>query len=329
MSISVVIATKNRARLLAITLAHLRRQRYLDGDEVIVVDNDSVDETAAVVREATASFPVPLHYSLELAPGKSRAVNAGVARATGDVLALTDDDVQPADDWISTIRHAFRDSSLTLAAGRVDPWWEGSCPWWLAPCEPEAAYPAMFSPLALVHYGPAQPLGRRVAVGANMVVRRQAFVELGGFAPHLGRIHGTLLCGEDHDFCDRLAAGNYRREYRPEIRVRHWVPAARTTLRYYVRWFFWSGVTNAMLEGAQTGSPAVAARPALRHMVKRLCVETGRIAAAMLRARPADSVAHLMEVAFSVGYLATAGGWWPWSPARDATSERARIEHAA
>ena len=88
----------------------------------------------------------------------------------------------------------------------------------------------MSSPLALLHYGEAQDLGRRTAVGANMAVRRSVFEALGGFAPHLGKRRGTLLGGEDHDFCQRAVAAGYRCEYRPELRVRHWVPAERTRL---------------------------------------------------------------------------------------------------
>ncbi|MEO5898240.1 MAG: glycosyltransferase [Vicinamibacterales bacterium] len=330
MRISVVIATKNRAGLLAITLDHLRRQQYAEGDEVIVVDNNSEDRTAAVVRDGAVGFPVPLHYLLELAPGKSRAVNAGVAGSTGDVLALTDDDVQPAGDWIAAIRDVFSDRALMLAGGRVDAWWEAPCPWWLRPCEPDAEYPVMFSPLALLHYGPTQPLGVRAAIGANLIVRREVFVELGGFAPHLGRTHGTLLCGEDHDFCDRAASANYRCEYRPEIRVRHWVPAARTRLRYYLRWFFWSGITNAILEGALARpGPHVARQPALTHMLRRLCGEAWQIAAAIATARPADSVAHLMEAAFAVGYLSAGARFWPRPHPPSATAERAGIGDAA
>nr|MBA2304677.1 glycosyltransferase family 2 protein [Acidobacteriota bacterium] len=79
MRISVVIATRDRARLLSITLDRLRRQQYAPGDEVIVVDNGSSDDTAAVIGHAATDFPVPLHYVREIAPGKSAAVNAGVA----------------------------------------------------------------------------------------------------------------------------------------------------------------------------------------------------------------------------------------------------------
>ena len=60
MTISVIIATFNRAALLAECLDHLARQHFEAGDQVVVVDNGSTDRTKGVVAEAQSRFPVPL-----------------------------------------------------------------------------------------------------------------------------------------------------------------------------------------------------------------------------------------------------------------------------
>src|SRR3970040_2004091 len=104
MSISVVIATHNRASLLGATLEALCGQQYESGDEVIVVDNRSTDATPDVIDRAAGTFSVPFKHLQESEPGKSPALNAGIAAASGEVLALTDDDVVVAPDWIPTIR---------------------------------------------------------------------------------------------------------------------------------------------------------------------------------------------------------------------------------
>jgi glycosyltransferase involved in cell wall biosynthesis len=301
MRISVVIGTRNRASLLRVTLEHLRHQAYVAGDEVIVVDNASTDDTAAVVARAAAGFPVPLRYLVEQTLGKSAAVNRGVSDARGEILALTDDDVQVAPDWIASIRRVFHDGSVDLAGGRVDPWWESEAPWWLRWQRPESS--AMLSPLALLHYGDAQPLGERTAVGANLIVRREVYERLGGFNPDLGRQQGTLLCGEDHDFCMRATA-SYRCVYRPEIRVRHWVPADRLRVRYFARWFYWSGITNARLDAlARSREPGHACRALVAHMGKRFVTEAAKVLFSAAAARPAAAVEHVMEAAYAFGYL--------------------------
>lgn len=315
MRISVVIGTRNRARLLRVTLEHLRRQDFAPGDEVIVVDNASSDGTREVVLTAARDYPVPLHYLLETRLGKSAAVNRGVDKASGEILALTDDDVLADRDWVSTIRRIFASGTLDLAGGRVDPWWEVAPPWWLRWQRRESN--AMLSPLAILHYGDAQPLGERTAVGANIVMRRSVYQQLGGFNPDLGRQQGTLLCGEDHDFCTR-AVQSYRCEYRPEIRVRHWVPADRLRLRYYMRWFYWSGITNARMDrmtGHESSGPGCSTL--VPYMGKQVCIQGLKAVGLALTARPAAALEHVMEAAFAFGYLKECLS--PAAPLRPAT----------
>lgn len=301
--ISVVIATYNRASLLRGALEQFRRQTYAPGDEVIVVDNASTDDTPRVLASAAATFPVPLRQVREATPGKTAALNTGLAAARGDVVALTDDDVLVGDAWIATIRAIFGGAPVDLVGGRVDPAWERPAPRWLrveatggggAP-----AYGPMSSPLALLHYGDAQELGHRTAVGANMAVRREVVVALGGMSPHLGRHRGTLLCGEDHDFCQRAVAAGYRCEYRPDLRVRHWVPAGRATLGYFLRWFFWSGVTHAVLDADVAKDRARLPRYYLGQLI---AAPLGALKH-LLAGRPADAAARLTDAAFALGYI--------------------------
>ena len=183
-TISVVITTFNRAVLLEQTLRRMRAQAFEPSDEVIVVDNASTDRTPVVIETAARDFPVTLRYFRECEPGKTPALNTGIGAAQGNVLALTDDDVLVADDWITSIRALFSDPSIDLAGGRVDPLWESPPPRWLQ-VEDSGQYTEMASPLALQHYGVAQPLGARTAVGANLIVRRRSYDALGGFAEHL------------------------------------------------------------------------------------------------------------------------------------------------
>lgn len=255
-SLSVLICTYNRSRLLEETLAALRSARTPQNCtvEVIVVDNNSSDETVEVVRRASAGSPWPIRYAMERRQGKSYALNRGLSIARGDVLALTDDDVLPAQDWLVRIVEQFRADDLVFVFGKVLPHWE-------VPPPPEILTTRardIWGPLALVDYGDrptrydAASFGkRRLPIGANLAVRRDAIDRIGGWRTDLGKVDNSLIAGEDHELCVRLyRAGLYFGLYDPGIVVRHFVPASRLTRQYFRRWFYWHGRTMARMSGA-------------------------------------------------------------------------------
>src|SRR3954467_13923597 len=91
---SIVIATYNRAALLRDTLESLSHLNPSAAWEVIVVDNNSPDDTRAIVEAAAPSFPVPLRYAFEKEQGRSAALNCGFRMAEGEIIVTTDDDVR-------------------------------------------------------------------------------------------------------------------------------------------------------------------------------------------------------------------------------------------
>ena len=308
MTLSIIISTHNRAQLLRETLDQLRRQQFEAGDELIVVDNASTDDTPDVIAAAATNFPVPVRHLYEPRPGKSFAMNQAIGVATGDIFALTDDDVLVADDWLATMRTIFHDREIALVGGRVDPRWERPAPAWLR-VHDGIEYGGIAAPLALLHYGPAQPLRDRTAVGANIGVRRDVLEAIGGFAPYLGRSAGTLLCGEDYDLCARAIGAGFRCDYRPELRVDHWVPAERLSLRYFLRWFFWSGITEVVLE--RTVPWPHVAPPARRNLPREVIASLGRSLAARASGRQPDAALHLMEAACALGRMTQhVREWW-------------------
>ena len=320
MSISVVIATYNRASLLEATLAQLGRQAYEPGDEVIVVDNGSTDATPQVVDRAAQGFPVPLRSMHESRNGKGPALNAGIAGARGSILALTDDDVIVANDWIATIREIFTDPAIALIGGRVDPNWERPAPEWLR-IERDGRYTIMASPLGLQNYGPSvQALGERTAIGANMAVRRTVCERVGSFSTQLAPQSGTLIRAEDHDFCVRVRAAGYRCEYRPQLQVRHWVPAARADFGYFVRWFFWSGVAHAILGSDDPLRPNGTRRPIPYYFVKCFFRTSLSAVYEYARGRKADAAAAATRAAYALGYIAHHKARWSLSQPKRAPS---------
>jgi GT2 family glycosyltransferase len=315
MTISVIIATHNRRNLLRECLAHLGVQSYRLGDEVIVVNNGSTDDSRNVIADHARTFPVPLRYLEENEPGKSHAVAAALRVATGDVLAFTDDDVNVDRMWLDAIRRAMTDPAITLIGGPVAPRWERRAPAWLR--RAVDGYGTLTAPLALLNFGhEVVELGPRTVLGANLAVRREVFVSVGGFAHHLGKLRGTLLTGEDRELCRRVQAAGFRAVYRPDMRVRHWVPAGRTRIRYYLSWFFWSGITNAAIDAEQSRSGRSLLGIPL-YLLKRGAAAAVGVVTAAIVGNATGALERAIDIAFAAGY---ATGRWGSLFSRPATT---------
>jgi glucosyl-dolichyl phosphate glucuronosyltransferase len=310
-SISVLICTYHRASLLAQTLEALRHAARPDHCtvEIVVVDNNSTDDTAAVVRRAAAAGPNPVFYVHEPQQGKSFALNSGLANARGEVIALTDDDVLPAADWLVRIVENFRaGEDIVFVFGKVLPRWETPPPAEMLTLRARDVW----GPLALIDYGD-QPIRHesasfgksRLPVGANLAVRRDALERVGGWRTDLGKVDNTLIAGEDHELCVRLfRSGLYRGIYDPSVQVRHLVPASRLTRKYFRKWFFWHGRTMARMADAiyldldLERVPSVAAVP---RFVYRECLQ--QLGRWMRRVGRSDALGLLIEEVMLIEYL--------------------------
>ncbi len=247
MTATVLICTYNRAALLAQTLDSLANMRDVPGTwDVLVVDNNSSDDTARIVSDRAASFPVPLRYLHEPRQGKSHALNTGLAHTTADIVAFTDDDVRVSEAWLRAAMHVMGERpDVAYVGGPVHPIWGARPPAWFPPTNGN-----LWGTVAILDYGPSPfeyEAARRVPIGANMAVRRAIVERAGGFAPELGRTGASLLGQEQAEFFYRTRALGARGEYVPAMVVSHHVPAARLTRRYFRRWWWWKGISRARL----------------------------------------------------------------------------------
>ena len=105
--LSLIIATRNRARSLESTLERLWRQQPEGACwEVIVVDNGSVDDTPQVIERASKRLPIVALY--EPAPGINRSLNRALDAARGDLLVFTNDNAEPSPGWLGELYRASR-----------------------------------------------------------------------------------------------------------------------------------------------------------------------------------------------------------------------------
>jgi glycosyltransferase involved in cell wall biosynthesis len=326
---TVLIATYNRAALLDETLASLARLRVstLTWD-AIVVDNNSTDDTRAVVERHIAQFPVRLQYLFEARQGRSSALNAGIAQAEGTVLAFTDDDVRVVEGWLEAAAGPLLRGEDTIAysGGPVRPIWGAPPPPWL-----DLTRGDLWGTIAIQDHGQdafVYEERRKVPLGANMAARRELFQRIGGFRADLGRTGGRLVLGQEvPELLLRARGAGLRGVYVPAMEVHHHIPAKRLTPSYFRTWWFGKGVSRAALERMQPvtelgvdlrETPHIIGVP--RYMYGSLL----RDGAAMMRdrvlGRRATSFRHQMMVAYFAGYF-----WARWrerppgGPARPST----------
>src|SRR5271154_1837494 len=105
MKVTVILCTYNRCRVLAKALDSLALSELPDSAdwEVLVVDNNSTDQTKAVVQEYGRLHPGRFRYHFEPHPGKSYALNTGIREARGEIFAFIDDDVTVEPTWLENL----------------------------------------------------------------------------------------------------------------------------------------------------------------------------------------------------------------------------------
>jgi hypothetical protein len=105
--------------------------------------------------------------------------------------------------------------------------------------------------IALLDFGPERlEFGRNgIAwpLGVNMAIRRQAFARTGPWDNRFDRQGNTLRGQGQREWCLRARSAGLRGFYAPRMVVRHVVPADRLTRRYFRRWFYWHGISRAIL----------------------------------------------------------------------------------
>lgn len=222
-TVSVIVATHNRPELLSRCLQSLLSQEH-PPHEVVVVDNARSSDTTERLVQSDLYASRGVRYIREDIPGLGRAHNAGAASATGDILAITDDDVITDRHWLSALLEAFVESDAGCVTGLILPvelrtreqsWVEqyGGFARGFRKRSYSLTFPPDGDPLFPFAAG-------RFGSGANMAFTRAALESVGGFDPALGA--GTKAQGGDDlaAFARTLLAG-LTLVYQPDAVVRH------------------------------------------------------------------------------------------------------------
>jgi GT2 family glycosyltransferase len=204
MTFSVIIPTFNRPKQLGQCLAALSRAAYpKDQYEVIVVDDGGSADLGPVVAPVQDALNVRLIRQRHSGPASAR--NNGAARATGRLLAFTDDDCEPDGNWLRALRHALESRPEALVGGRV------------INALTENVYAVasqMIIDYCFAHFN-ADPANARFFSTNNIAVAAELYRQAGGFD------RSFRFASEDRDFCDRWLSRGLKLALSPEAVVLH------------------------------------------------------------------------------------------------------------
>jgi glycosyltransferase involved in cell wall biosynthesis len=217
MKLSVLIATRNRAHALASCLSSiataLANAPPIEA-EIVVVDNGSTDDTAAVLQAWSNAGGVPVKLLHEPRKGKSRALNRALQAAQGDFLAFTDDDCRYSKEYVSQLlRHDAADTGLVLRGGRIELGDPTDLPITIN------THPTLQRWQRATNSARYERFRGRIN-GCNMTMRRALVERLGPFDEDFGP--GALIgAGEDADYIYRAYLAGATLEYVPDMTVFH------------------------------------------------------------------------------------------------------------
>ncbi len=202
-AISIIIPVRNRQEDLAACLDSLKKLDYPpEKTEIIVVDDASSDDSPLVSQR----FPVKL-IQLKTHKQVSYCRNLAAQQATGEILAFIDSDCVADPLWLKELIPVFRDPEVGAVGGMVDSYFQD---------RGLDRYEKVKSSLQVSTWFKRSGHEERFfyVPSCNLLIRRELFLDLGGFRE-------GLHVGEDVDLCWRLQNHGKDLEYRPVGKVYH------------------------------------------------------------------------------------------------------------
>lgn len=230
-AISLVIATFNGAKKLPEALRSLTSQTLpKELWEAVIVNNNSTDSTAEVVREFAATHPdLNIRLVEESRQGLSWARNKGIEEAVGDYIAIIDDDEVACPELLKEYCEFLNAHPQVVAAGgRITPRYPAGRPSWLS----KITERPIAGTLDLGEEERTFPEGKYFG-GGNMCLRRTAIEHYGPFDTNLGRQGARLLGGEEKELYMRYHTSGEDIYYLPKAEIFHIISPDRLTKSYF------------------------------------------------------------------------------------------------
>jgi glycosyltransferase involved in cell wall biosynthesis len=244
MDLSVILCTYNRSKGLMKTLESLEFQRVPDHFrwEIVVVDNNSADNTPEKVGEFAANSHLSVRYITEDSQGLSYARNRGITEAGGKYVHFIEDDEIADKHLVSQIYSTFETFKCDCVGGRIYLKFRSQKPSWLIK--------DLWGFLGYLDYGEDtfEMDKQRYPHGGNMAFSRDVFNRIGFFNVNMGRKGNELFGGEEMDLFWRLLLSGGKGIYQPKAIVYHIITASRMRKSYFRTLHYKGGMQIALLD---------------------------------------------------------------------------------
>jgi glycosyltransferase involved in cell wall biosynthesis len=211
--------------------------------EVIVVDNNSTDDTAEVVRayQDNWSDRYPLKYYFEPRQGAAFARRRAFEEASGKLVGFLDDDNIPAPEWM-TAAYVFAQEHPEVGA-------YGSQIHGVFEVTPPENFQRIAPFLAITNRGSKplryEPQKKVLPPSAGLVVRKQAWLESVPKELLLtGRTLTSMVTSEDLEMLSHIQAKGWEIWYNPAMQIEHKIPHWRLEREYLIPFFRGIGLSR-------------------------------------------------------------------------------------
>lgn len=231
MRFSFITCTYNRDKYIGQTLQSVCDQKYPDNNyEIIVIDNNSTDNTASICEEFRAEYPNKnFRYFKEMNQGLSFALNRGIKEAQGEYLIFVDDDETIIPQHLERLDNHLRTYPEAVLCGTpVIPVYEIPEPKWMS----------RFTQRLIGGYFDQ---GKEVKIleaknypgTGHTIIKKELYERYGNYNTELGRKGTSLIGAEDKDMFNRLKNNNIVCYYLPDIPIYHHIPPNKMTDEFF------------------------------------------------------------------------------------------------
>ncbi len=267
---TIAIPTYNGAQRLPQVLDKLRSQTDVEeiNWEVIVVDNNSSDNTAEIVKEYQQNWllNVPLRYCFEPEQGAAFARKRGMKESVSPLVGFLDDDNIPAPHWVAA---ACKFAQEHPQAGAF-----GSQIHGVFEVEPPPNFERIKAFLAITERGSEpllyNPKVKLLPPSAGLVVRRDVWLSS---VPQqcilTGRVPGSMLTSEDLEVLSHIQQSGWEIWYNPQMQINHQIPQHRLEAEYLIPFMRGIGLSRYVTRMIGT-KPALRPFLSLAYMINDL-----------------------------------------------------------